>query len=94
LFAAIAAASLSLATPVQVPAWVVGQVANLGAGLGDPSPRIVAAKLNQRVNGRLVDHVWLRGDFTCNFCSPQHNTHADAIIDVRRRFIIKWHVWN
>jgi hypothetical protein len=97
--AAIAAVSFSLAAPASaaqatVPQWVVGQVQNLALGLGEPNPRITIVHLNVREKGRLVDHIWMRGNFTCNFCSPRHNTHADAIIDVHRRFIVKWHVWN
>ena len=96
---AVVSLSLSLAAPTfsaqaTTPQWVVGQVQNLALGLGEPNPRITVVHLNVRENGRLVDHIWMRGRFTCNFCSPRYNTHADAIIDVHKRFIIKWHVWN
>jgi hypothetical protein len=97
--AAIAAVSLSLAAPASaaretVPPWVAGAVQTLALGLGEPNPRITIVRLNVREHGELVDHVWMRGHFTCNFCTPHVNTHADAIIDVHKRFIVKWHVWN
>jgi len=97
--AAIAAVSLSLAAPASaaratVPHWVIDEANVLALGLGEPHPRITIVRMNVRENGQLVDHVWMRGSFTCNFCTPRHNTHADAIIDVHKRFIVKWHVWN
>ena len=98
-FAALAAVSLLGAAPApaartSLPPWVKAQVQMLANGLGEPSPRITIIRLNVREKGRLVDHVWMRGSFTCNFCFPRHNTHADLILDVRTRTQIKWHVWN
>jgi hypothetical protein len=98
-FAAIAAASLLFAAPASssrasLPPGVAAQVQMLANGLGEPSPRITIVRLNIREKGRLVDHIWMRGSFTCNFCFPRHNTHADLILDVHTRTQIKWHVWN
>ena len=98
-FCAIATASLSLAAPASaaratLPPWVAANVQMLAMGLGEPSPRITLVRLNVREKGRLVDHIWMRGSFTCNFCFPRHNTHADLILDVHSRTQIKWHVWN
>jgi len=97
--AAIAAVSLSLAAPASaaqatLPHWVAANVQMLANGLGEPNPRITIVRLNVRENGRLVDHIWMRGSFTCNFCFPRHGTHADLILDVHSRTQIKWHVWN
>jgi hypothetical protein len=98
-FAAIAALSLLVAAPAPaarttLPSWVKGNVQMLANGLGEPNPRITLIHLNVRENGRLVDHIWMRGSFTCNFCFPRHGTHADVILDVHTRTQIKWHVWN
>jgi len=97
--AAIAGVSLLLTAPAPaaqatLPSWVAANVQMLANGLGEPSPRITRVRLNVRENGRLVDHIWMRGSFTCNFCFPRHNTHLDLILDVHTRTQIKWHVWN
>jgi hypothetical protein len=99
ILAAIAVVSLSLAAPssaqrATLPPWVAANVQMLANGLGEPNPRITIVRLNVRENGRLVDHIWMRGSFTCNFCFPRHGTHADLILDVHSRTQIKWHVWN
>ena len=98
-FAAIAAVSLLVAAPApaartSMPPWVKGNVQMLANGLGEPNPRITLVRLNVRENGRLVDHIWMRGSFTCNFCYPRHGTHADLILDVHTRTQVKWHVWS
>ena len=97
--AAIAAVSLVFAAPApasrtSMPPWVKAQVQMLANGLGEPNPRITLVRLNVREKGRLVDHIWMRGSFTCNFCFPKYNTHADLILDVHTRMQVKWHVWN
>jgi hypothetical protein len=99
MFAVLAALSLLLAAPApaartSMPPWVKAQVQMLANGLGEPSPRITIIRLNVHEKGRLVDHIWMRGSFTCNFCFPRHGTHADLILDVHSRTQIKWHVWN
>jgi hypothetical protein len=99
--AAVLAASLSLAAPAasvaapaRVPPWVTQQARLFAFGLGDPSPRIVLVRLNQREHGRLVDHVWLRGDFTCNVCMPRQHTRAELSLDVRTHGVVSEHIYG
>jgi hypothetical protein len=92
--AAVLAASLSLAAPARVPAWVTQQATLFAFGLGEPTPRIVLVRLNRREHGRLVDHVWLRGDFTCNVCMPRDHTRAELILDVRTHGVVGEHIYG
>jgi len=92
--AAIAAVSLSLAAPARIPSWVNGQIVLFANGLGETSPRVVRVRLNVREHGHLVDHIWLRGDFTCRICIPNHHTHAQLILDVRTHGIIAERIYD
>lgn len=97
--AAIAAVSLALAAPASaaqasMPAWLKDKVSLVANGLGEYSPRITRIRLNVREHGKLVDHVWARGSFTCRICSPMTNTHLDVIYDARSHSLLAMHVWN
>lgn len=51
-----------------VPVWLRIRIWRIAAGLGDPRPAKIAVTLNLHERGRVVDRVWMRGQFVCDTC--------------------------
>src|SRR5581483_2296841 len=50
------------------PAVVARQDLAPRRGTRRPAPDTIAVTLNRREHGRVVDRVWMRGDFVCATC--------------------------
>jgi hypothetical protein len=46
-----------------VPLWLRRKIWRIAAGLGNPHPSTIAVTLNHHERGRVVDRVWMRGQF-------------------------------
>jgi hypothetical protein len=51
------------------PRWLRIRIWDVAHGLGDPDPTKVVVRLRLHERGRVVDRVWMRGDFICTDCS-------------------------
>jgi hypothetical protein len=89
-----AVAVLAAAVAFHLPAWASEQVTLFSTGLGEWNPKIVRVRMNVREHGRLVDHIWLRGRFSCGICTPQYHTRAELVLDVHTRHIFAEHITN
>jgi hypothetical protein len=52
-----------------VPRWLRARTWQTAASLNDPHPAQIVVRLRIREHGRIVDRVWMRGNFVCNDCS-------------------------
>ena len=89
----IAALFLS-ALSFHLPAWASEQVTLFANGLGEWNPRIVKVRMNVLEHGHRVDHIWLRGRFSCGICTPQYRTRAELVLDVHTHHIVSEHITN
>ena len=51
-----------------VPRWLRVRIWSIASGLGDPRPDKIAVTLHRHEHGRVVDRVWMRGQFICSTC--------------------------
>jgi hypothetical protein len=52
-----------------VPRWLRARTWQTAASLNDPHPAQIVVRLRIPEHGRIVDRVWMRGNFVCNHCS-------------------------
>lgn len=74
------------------PRWLRIRIWRAAKGLGDPTPTHIDVQLRVRQGSRLVDQIWMRGNFVCNLCSypdgakpPRGRLAGLTIVDSTRR---------
>lgn len=74
------------------PRWLRIRIWRAAQGLSDPHPARIVVTLRLHERGRLVDRVWMRGNFICNACTYPYGAKAPrghladfTVIDSTRR---------